>query len=178
MGLDAVSQTVFTPGGPSDGDTQVFLYDGHGSTRQLAGNDESILEVYAFDAYGVNLNPTPSPMTSLLYAGEHYDSDAQHYYNRARWYNPSNGRFNRVDPFAGNNSDPQRAFKLSDLPIYLPSGWERLVHRDMASRETEAIINSIKRSTPLGNNNWIQKTVKALSLQSTFNKRGRPMKES
>jgi len=40
-----------------------------------------------------------------------YDSYLQHYYLRARWYNPANGRFNRMDPFAGNNQDPQSLHK-------------------------------------------------------------------
>ena len=49
--------------------------------------------------------------TSLLYAGEQYDSDLSHYYLRARYYNPWSGTFNRTDPFAGNNSDPQSLHK-------------------------------------------------------------------
>lgn len=47
----------------------------------------------------------------MLYAGEHFDTDMQHYYNRARWYNPLTGLFNRMDPFAGNNQDPQSLHK-------------------------------------------------------------------
>jgi len=113
LGDDVIAQTVSTDitGTPVYGTAEYLLYDGHGSTRQLAGNDEDILEVYAFDAYGVNLNPGVSSKTSMLYAGEHYDVDAGHYYNRARWYNPSNGRFNRVDPFSGNMQDPQSLHK-------------------------------------------------------------------
>ena len=49
--------------------------------------------------------------TSLLYAGEQYDSDLSHYYLRARYYNPWSGTFNRTDPFAGNNQDPQSLHK-------------------------------------------------------------------
>jgi RHS repeat-associated protein len=58
-------------------------------------------------------NPTPaSPATTkLLYAGEQFDPSLGHYYLRARYYNPSNGRFNQTDPFAGNPSDPQSLHK-------------------------------------------------------------------
>jgi len=54
-------------------------------------------------------NPTPAspPPTSLLYAGEQFDTDLQQYYLRARFYDPLNGRFNRTDPFTGNTQDPQ-----------------------------------------------------------------------
>jgi hypothetical protein len=33
------------------------------------------------------------------------------YYNRARYYDPSNGRFNRLDPASGNRTDPQSLHK-------------------------------------------------------------------
>jgi RHS repeat-associated protein len=58
-------------------------------------------------------NPTDaSPAaTNLLYTGEQYDANLQQYYLRARYYNPSNGRFNQLDPFAGNYSDPQSLHK-------------------------------------------------------------------
>ena len=47
----------------------------------------------------------------MLYAGEHFDTDAQNYYLRARWYDQNTGRFNRFDPFTGNNQDPQSLHK-------------------------------------------------------------------
>ena len=46
-----------------------------------------------------------------MYTGEFYDSHLGFYYNRARWYNPAVGRFNRLDPFAGANRDPQSLHK-------------------------------------------------------------------
>jgi RHS repeat-associated protein/fibro-slime domain-containing protein len=93
------------------GDPYYLLYDGHGSTRQLSDNTGALVtnESYSYDAYGVMLggNPQTRAGTNLLYAGEHFDVDAQQYYLRARYYNQNNGRFNRMDPFAGNNFDPQ-----------------------------------------------------------------------
>ena len=79
------------------------------------------LRHFSYDGYGVLLQKeteasakpghTPAQETSLLYAGEQFDVDAQSYYLRARYYNPSNGLFNRTDPFAGNNQDPQSLHK-------------------------------------------------------------------
>ena len=109
------------------GNTQYLLYDGHGSTRQLAEYDTAvtIAEDYSYDGYGVLLqdentfppNGTQTPgkvdtqAASLLYAGEQWDTSAQMYYLRARYYNPSNGLFNNVDPYAGNMQDPQSLHK-------------------------------------------------------------------
>ena len=58
-------------------------------------------------------NAESTANTKMLYAGEQFDSSASMYYNRARYYNPSNGTFNRVDPFSGNNQDPQSLHKYA-----------------------------------------------------------------
>lgn len=74
------------------------------------------------------------------------------------------------------NANPQQQFKLSDLSIDLPTAWKKLVHRNMAQKDTDAIINSIKRGAPLGDQDWTEQTAKALNLQPTINSRGRPKK--
>jgi len=61
---------------------------------------------------GTPQNPG-TPGTNLLYAGEQWDASAQMYYNRARYYDPSSGRFNRLDPFPGNPQDPQSLHKYT-----------------------------------------------------------------
>jgi RHS repeat-associated protein len=87
----------------------------------------TIHDDFSYDGYGVllqdenNFPPngtqkpgyTPQQLTDLLYTGERFDSDMQQYYLRARYYNPMNGRFNRVDPFAGSPQDPQSLHKYN-----------------------------------------------------------------
>jgi RHS repeat-associated protein len=74
-----------------------------------------VVDCYDYDAYGVMLGGNPNhsapAATSLLYAGEHFDTDSQNYYLRARWYDSLSGRFNRMDPFAGSPQDPQSLHK-------------------------------------------------------------------
>ena len=70
------------------------------------------------DAYGNLINrkadnslfTVADAVTSILYSGEQTDANGTQYL-RARYYDPSNGRFNRLDPFAGNASDPQSLHK-------------------------------------------------------------------
>ena len=98
-------------------DTEYLLYDGQGSTRQLARPDKTVIENYSYDSYGIMLggNPTPAApaATKLLYTGEQFDAAAQSYYLRARYYDPMNGRFTQTDPFGGNVSDPQSLHKYT-----------------------------------------------------------------
>jgi len=56
---------------------EYLLYDGHGSTRQLADATGALTAQYAYDAYGVMLGQTAGSQekqaTSLLYCGEQFD---------------------------------------------------------------------------------------------------------
>jgi RHS repeat-associated protein len=97
--------------------TQYLAYDGHGSTRLLTSNTGSVASRFSYDAYGMLLGGQPATLapaaTPFLYTGEQFDSDLQNYNLRARYYDPSNGRFNRLDPFEGSNFDPQSLHKYA-----------------------------------------------------------------
>jgi RHS repeat-associated protein len=88
---------------------------GIGSTSELVGLSNGSLEAlesYAYDAYGnLRITPTGPLLTSFLYSGEMTDAATGQQYLRARYYDPVIGRFNRLDPFAGNTSDPQSLHK-------------------------------------------------------------------
>jgi RHS repeat-associated protein len=89
-----------------------FTFDGHGSTRVLTDLAGAIVELYAFDAYGNAIGFDPSvALTEFLYSGEQFDSKIGQQYLRARYYDPTTGRFNRLDPFFGNLTDPQSLHK-------------------------------------------------------------------
>ncbi len=110
IGDDVISQTV-------GGTSHYLLYDGHGSTRQLTTDSATITDFYNYDAYGKMVGGDPNishPVaTDLLYAGEQFDVDLQMQYLRARYYDANSGRFNRADPFEGDNYDPQSLHKYA-----------------------------------------------------------------
>jgi len=94
-----------------------LLYDGHGSTRALANSAGTITGRFSFDAYGMTLGRNPNVMspasTDLLYSGEQFDAGLQQQYLRARYYDQGTGTFASLDPFKGNNSDPQSLHKYA-----------------------------------------------------------------
>jgi RHS repeat-associated protein len=88
----------------------------------------AIAQIYSFDAYGNALGfDTAEALTEFLYSGEQFDSKIGQQYLRARYYDPATGRFDRLDPFFGNLTDPQSLHKYTyahNDPVdkYDPSG--------------------------------------------------------
>ena len=76
IGDDVIAQT------DSADNVKYLLYDGHGSTRQLADSAATVASAdnYSYDAYGqmlgTNATAANNANTNLLYAGEQYDSNA------------------------------------------------------------------------------------------------------
>jgi RHS repeat-associated protein len=106
-----IGNDVLAQCGPTVTTPSYFLQDGHGSNRQLTQLNATVTSHYSYEAYGAvqgssstTANAAP---TTKLYCGEQYDSNLQMYNLRTRYYDPSNGRFNQRDTFAGNNEDPQ-----------------------------------------------------------------------
>ena len=125
-GTDEINQTVSLIDPSTQAITQTstvtFTHDAHSSVRALTDAAGAIAQVYIYAAYGeliaihnriaqsVGTVGDPSlqaqALTTLLYNGEAFDSRIGQLYLRARWYSASNGRFDRLDPFAGNQNDP------------------------------------------------------------------------
>ncbi len=111
VGHDVFAETIAV------GQIRHLLKDGHASTRQLVDATGAVInsgtaQIFAHDAYGVPIGFDPVlALTSLLYNAEQLDKLTGLQYLRARYYDLATGRFNRLDPFSGNNSDPQSLHK-------------------------------------------------------------------
>ena len=129
IGHDVLSQW------DSTSSTLFFLYDGHGSTRGLVNSSGQIAmntsvtpsspQIFRYDAFGNRLDLNAA-LTTILYSGEWTDTTGLQYL-RARYYDSNVGRFNRLDPYAGDMQDPASLHKYLycvDDPINMidPSG--------------------------------------------------------
>jgi len=83
-----------------------YGYDGHGNVRFLTNTAAAVVNTYTLDAYGVQIASTVTTANTYLYSGERFDSNLNLYQLRARFYNMLTGRFETMDPAAGNISDP------------------------------------------------------------------------
>ncbi|OPX41889.1 tRNA(Glu)-specific nuclease WapA precursor [Ruminiclostridium hungatei] len=83
-----------------------FLYNGHGDTAQLTGTTGSSIKVYDYDAFGNEKNIDPNDTNLFRYCGEYFDKETGTIYLRARYYDPTIGRFITEDSYWGKDSDP------------------------------------------------------------------------
>jgi RHS repeat-associated protein len=94
------------------GEVRYLLKDGQGSTRVALLWDAdapavTVDETYDYDAFGVPINDTPAdPAVTIGFTGHRWDPGTGLLYCRARYYDPTIGRFTTMDPLAGLSSDP------------------------------------------------------------------------
>jgi RHS repeat-associated protein len=108
QGHSLISQTQLIAGSWV---TSLYAYDGHGSVRFLTDTTGAITDTYTFDAFGNRIASTGSTPNNYLYAAEESDANLGFYYLRARYMNPSSGRFWAMDTYEGNGRDPRSLHK-------------------------------------------------------------------
>jgi RHS repeat-associated protein len=75
------------------GATSFYHADGLGSITSLSNASGSVVQTYAFDSFGNQTGSSGSLTNSLRYTGREFDSETGLYYYRARYFDPSAGRF-------------------------------------------------------------------------------------
>ncbi|MEK6802631.1 MAG: RHS repeat-associated core domain-containing protein, partial [Nitrospirota bacterium] len=80
--------------------SSTFFYhqDGLGTVTELTDSSGTIAKSYAYDAYGNIVDQTGNLDQPYTYTGREFDAETGLYYYRARYYEPSSGRFLQHDP--------------------------------------------------------------------------------
>ena len=92
-----------------NGDKSEYIYytqNAHGDVVNLTDSTGKVTKKYTYDAFGVEKNIDENDTNAFRYCGEYFDSETGTIYLRARYYDPSIGRFISRDSFAGSNNDP------------------------------------------------------------------------
>ena len=144
LGLSVFGQT------DSNG-TRYFMPDAQGSTRQLVDASGNIVARFAYDAYGnalgTQLGVVNPPPARILYVNQQFDTGLGYYYNRARCYATSTGRFTSMDSSPGRPVTPVTLHKY----IYAnadptngidPSGNETLIGA-MISMAIDLVVSAL-----------------------------------
>ncbi|MFT3831053.1 MAG: Ig-like domain-containing protein [Opitutaceae bacterium] len=107
-----------------------YAYDPLGNVRALADDSGALTDTYTYDAFGNLLSPSSATTRSFnpyLFQGERFEAAAGLYHLRARDYDPSLGRFQQLDRFAGVPGQPfshnRYAYAEADpVNLHDPSG--------------------------------------------------------
>ena len=90
-----------------------YLYNGHGDVVQIVDTAGNIVNQYDYDVWGNFITKQETVENHFTYFGQTYDETTGLYYLRARYYDPTTGRFTQQDPaedgynwyiYAGNNA--------------------------------------------------------------------------
>ena len=80
------------------GTTNYFERDGLGTVTSLSSPTGGIANSYTYDSFGKLTGSTGTFTNPFQYTGREFDSESGLYYYRARYYDPSIGRFIGEDP--------------------------------------------------------------------------------
>ena len=126
--------------------TRDYLTDALGSSLALADGTGSVQTTYTYDPFGSTTSSGASTASSLGFTGREMDGGGLYYY-RARYYDPTTGRFLSEDPigfaagtnlYSYTNNSPTNAVDplgLWDIPMPFRLGLEWLTGRGQRARK-------------------------------------------
>ena len=90
----------------STDETEYYLFNAHADVVTTTNANGAVNQQYDYDAFGNEKNPDPGDDNPFRYCGEYLDFETGSYYLRARYYDPTIGRFTQEDSKQGNPRDP------------------------------------------------------------------------
>ncbi len=116
-----------------------YLKDLLGSITDITDASGNVVQKYEYSAYGKiyairdssgnDISSSPVVNTSFTYTGREWDSESGMYYYRARYYDPSTGRFLQADPDPGDLQDT-----LTIVNKYVYAGNNPVMYGDPSGR--------------------------------------------
>jgi RHS repeat-associated protein len=89
-----------------DGTISYYLHDGQQSVRMLTDATGAVTDRYRYDAFGAPQQQLGTTVNSYQYTGQQFDVSTGLYSLRARYYQPTSGRFLSRDVAAFDRYDP------------------------------------------------------------------------
>ena len=157
MNYDGTEKCYYTRGDElisqeRDGKKSYYVYDGHGSVCALADESGKVTDKYVYDAFGNLISSYGSTKNDFLFCGEQFDPVTGLYYLRARYMNPSVGRFITMDSYEGSIDDPVSLHKYlyanaNPVSNSDPSGYKNVMEFQVTTG-IQGIINKIAMPNP------------------------------
>jgi RHS repeat-associated protein len=108
------------------GATSYYEADGLGTVTSLSNASGALAQTYTFDSFGNQTASSGSLTNPYRYTAREFDSETNLYYNRARYYDPSLGRFLSEDPKRFQANVNFYSYVSNSPIIHLdPFGWSK-----------------------------------------------------
>lgn len=90
----------------TNGSWYYYIYNAHGDVVGLVNDSGTVVNTYEYTPWGEIKSENETVDNPIKYAGEYYDDELDMIYLRARYYDPSIGRFTSLDVEEGEMSEP------------------------------------------------------------------------
>ncbi len=101
------------------GTTSYYEQDGLGSISSLSNSIGAVANTYTYDSFGKLAASTGTLANPFQYTGREFDPETGLNYNRARYYNPTTGRFLSEDPLGLGGGNPNTYAYVGNDPTNL-----------------------------------------------------------
>lgn len=118
------------------GEVYYYLHNEHGDVVELRDTAGEIVNQYDYDIWGTPIRKDETIYNPFLYSGEYWDEAVALQYLRARWYDPSLGRFITEDTYEGQLNNPLT------LNLYVYTGNNPLIYIDPSGNVWEFVGNT------------------------------------
>jgi RHS repeat-associated protein len=133
-----------------DGLVSYYHSDGLGSITSLTNPAGANLVTYAYDAFGNMTDSGGNFVNPYRYTGREWDGETGLYYYRARYYDPSIGRFISEDPIHFNGGI--NFYRYADNA---PTNWTDA--SGLSPQDVQNLINSFNNTVNFLNHNGLRR---------------------
>ena len=129
---------------PAGQGVEWFLKDRLGSVKSIINNQGNILESYEYSVFGSrSINSSPNPLitpNSIGFTGREYDQETGLYYYRARYYEPSLGKFLSNDPLGFDAGDYNLSRYVMNDPLSFVDPTGMVSSSEYASFQSRVVL--------------------------------------
>ena len=136
-----------------------YVTDMHGNVVQLLDESGNVTKTYEYDSFGNEVKPEKKDENPYRYCGEYYDKETEEVYLRARYYEPSVGRFITRDTYTGESNDPLSLHLYTYCENDGVNAWDPSGHYKIKMKH----INGMKWKKNWKGRKWTKKNISMMN---------------
>ena len=136
-----------------------YVTDMHGNVVQLLDESGNVTKTYEYDSFGNEVKPEKKDENPYRYCGEYYDKETEEVYLRARYYEPSVGRFITRDTYTGESNEPLSLHLYTYCENDGVNAWDPSGHYKIKMKH----INGMKWKKNWKGRKWTKKNISMMN---------------